>query len=436
MVTGDNILTAKHIATECGILTKDGMALEGPAFRKMSLDQLDKVIPNLQVLARCSPEDKFRLVSRLRELGEVVAVTGDGTNDAPALKKADVGFSMGIAGTEVAKDASDIVLLDDNFKSIVNAVKWGRNVYDSIRKFLQFQLTVNIAACFIVFIGAVSQGESPLSPIQMLWVNLIMDTLGALALATEAPTDELLLRRPYGRDDSIVTRKMWRFIFGSSIYQLSVLMLLLYAVQHFPFFSLKDRLASSGGLWSETDKRIRQTIVFNSFVFCQIFNEYNARKLHDEWNVFSGMFTNFIFHGVILFSVIMQVLFVEAFGSFAQTHPLVWKDWISCLVVGAISLPWCFLLKLIPIHNVEPSPEELRKMASERVKRLSHRDVAMEEQSLVDNAAPTGGQQVKVTKERVEQLWGQARLVKTQIGVINQWRRVSHNPYLPKTDKS
>jgi len=191
MLTGDNLLTASFVAKECGILSDDGTVIEGPKFRTLSDEELDNILPKLQVMARCSPQDKFRLVHRLRERGEVVAVTGDGTNDAPQLKEADVGFSMGIAGTEVAKEASDIILLDDNFSSIVKAVMWGRNVFDSIRKFIQFQLTVNLVAVIIAFVGAVSKGESPLKPVQMLWVNLIMDTMAALALATELPTVDL-----------------------------------------------------------------------------------------------------------------------------------------------------------------------------------------------------------------------------------------------------
>jgi Ca2+-transporting ATPase len=187
MVTGDNILTANHIAAECGILTDNAVSIEGPQFRAMSDEQRLKIIPRLRVLARSSPEDKQVLVKALMGMGEVVAVTGDGTNDAPALKEADVGFAMGIAGTDIAKNASDIILLDDNFASIVNAIKWGRNVFDAIRKFLQFQLAVNVVALVVVFVGSVADGESPMSTVQLLWVNLIMDTLGALALATGDP---------------------------------------------------------------------------------------------------------------------------------------------------------------------------------------------------------------------------------------------------------
>lgn len=184
MVTGDNIATATAIASSCGIKTEDGLVMEGPKFRQLSNDEMDRIIPRLQVLARSSPDDKRILVERLKVLGETVAVTGDGTNDGPALRTADVGFSMGIAGTEVAKEASSIILLDDNFRSIVTAISWGRAVNDAVAKFLQFQITVNITAVVLTFVSSVysSSNSSVLSAVQLLWVNLIMDTFAALAL--------------------------------------------------------------------------------------------------------------------------------------------------------------------------------------------------------------------------------------------------------------
>ena len=188
-----------------------------------------EIIRWLRVLARSSPDDKYLLVTGLINEKNVVAVTGDGTNDAAALKRADVGFAMGIAGTEVAKDASDIILLDDNFSSIIVAMLWGRNIYNSIRKFIQFQLTVNIVAMFMAFLGGVVLGASPINAIQMLWVNLIMDTFASLALATEPPTDDLLHERPYTRNESIITPIMWRNIIGQALYQIIILTVMLFA---------------------------------------------------------------------------------------------------------------------------------------------------------------------------------------------------------------
>lgn len=184
MVTGDNVATATAIATSCGIKTEDGLVMEGPKFRQLTNAEMDEVVPHLQVLARSSPDDKRILVERLKALGETVAVTGDGTNDGPALRTADVGFSMGIAGTEVAKEASAIILLDDNFKSIITAISWGRAVNDAVAKFLQFQVTVNITAVILTFVSSVysSDNTSVLTAVQLLWVNLIMDTFAALAL--------------------------------------------------------------------------------------------------------------------------------------------------------------------------------------------------------------------------------------------------------------
>jgi Ca2+ transporting ATPase len=237
MVTGDNAATARSIAKKCGILkgVEGELVMEGPDFRKRILDkdnnviqeEFDKIWPNLRVLARSSPTDKYHLVGGLMESKlfidrQVVAVTGDGTNDAPALKRSDVGFAMGITGTQVAQEACDIILMDDNFTSIVKAVKWGRNVYDSVGKFLQFQLTVNVVAIVVVSVGAIVLKDPALTAVQLLWVNLIMDSLASLALATEPPTDILLQRHPYPFTQAIVSGPMARFIFGHACYQWTV----------------------------------------------------------------------------------------------------------------------------------------------------------------------------------------------------------------------
>ncbi|KAJ9507543.1 hypothetical protein QJQ45_019083, partial [Haematococcus lacustris] len=245
MVTGDNIYTARHIARECGILPVGSAytCLEGPAFRAMTDEQRAEMLPNMRVLARSSPEDKKILVKALKAMGDVVAVTGDGTNDAAALKAADVGLAMGIAGTEVAKEAADIIIMDDNFSSapphwlrlvlgcsIVKSVLWGRSVFTNIRKFLQFQLTVNFVALVTAFVGAVVGGTEPLNVLQLLWVNMIMDSMGALALATEEPTPELLRLRPYGREEPLIMGRMWKHIVVQGLYQLAWMFVCLYGL--------------------------------------------------------------------------------------------------------------------------------------------------------------------------------------------------------------
>lgn len=258
MVTGDNKITAIAIAKECGILAEgeeneECVCMEGPEFCDYvgglihtstkepiivlgkdgdketvgNLERMKIVRQKLKVLARSRPNDKYIMVAGLRQLGDIVAVTGDGTNDAPALRKADVGFAMK-TGTQVAHGASDIIIQDDNFASIVKACKWGRNVYDNIRRFLQFQLTVNVVALITSFIGSSIILYTPLAAIQLLWVNLIMDSLASLALATETPKDDLLKRPPYRKKEYIISQKMVKHILGMSIYQSLLLFFILF----------------------------------------------------------------------------------------------------------------------------------------------------------------------------------------------------------------
>ncbi|XP_041024479.1 calcium-transporting ATPase 4, plasma membrane-type-like [Juglans microcarpa x Juglans regia] len=339
MVTGDNINTAKAIARECGILTEDGVAIEGPELRSMSPEQMKDTIPRIQVMARSLPLDKHMLVTQLRKMfGEVVAVTGDGTNDAPALREADIGLSMGIAGTEVAKESADVIILDDNFTTIVNVAKWGRSVYINIQKFVQFQLTVNIVALVLNFVSACISGSAPLTAVQLLWVNMIMDTLGALALATEPPNDGLMKRSPVGRNVSFITKAMWRNIIGQSIYQLAVLGVL--------NFDGKQLLKLSGSDASDT----LNTLIFNSFVFCQVFNEINSRDI-EKINIFRGMFGSWMFLGVMVCTVTFQVIIVEFLGAFASTVPLSWELWLLSVLLGSVSMPLAVILKCIPAER-------------------------------------------------------------------------------------
>ncbi|XP_052330201.1 plasma membrane calcium-transporting ATPase 2 [Oncorhynchus keta] len=317
MVTGDNINTARAIAIKCGIIHpgEDFLCIDGKEFNRrirnekgeVEQERMDKVWPKLRVLARSSPTDKHTLVkgiidSCLTDQRQVVAVTGDGTNDGPALKKADVGFAMGIAGTDVAKEASDIILTDDNFSSIVKAVMWGRNVYDSISKFLQFQLTVNVVAVIVAFTGACITQDSPLKAVQMLWVNLIMDTFASLALATEPPTEALLMRKPYGRNKPLISSTMTKNILGHGIYQLVIIFSLLFVGEQI-FDIDSGRHAPLHSPPSE-----HYTIIFNTFVLMQLFNEINARKIHGERNVFDGIFRNPIFCSIVFGTFAIQVI--------------------------------------------------------------------------------------------------------------------------------
>ncbi|XP_068332898.1 calcium-transporting ATPase 1-like [Pyrus communis] len=336
MVTGDNINTAKAIARECGILTDGGLAIEGPEFREKSEEELQKIIPELQVMARSSPMDKHTLVRHLRTtFQEVVAVTGDGTNDAPALHEADIGLAMGIAGTEVAKESADVIILDDNFSTIVTVDKWGRSVYLNIQKFVQFQLTVNVVALIVNFSSACLTGNTPLTAVQLLWVNMIMDTLGALALATEPPNDDLMKRTPVGRTGNFITNVMWRNILGQSLYQFVIL------------WFLQTRGKEAFQLVGPDSDLILNTLIFNSFVFCQVFNEISSREM-EKINVFKGITQNYVFVSVLSATVIFQIIIIEFLGTFASTYPLSLKQWFVSVALGFLGMPVSAALKFIP----------------------------------------------------------------------------------------
>jgi Ca2+ transporting ATPase len=359
MVTGDNISTARSIAGKCGIISPgdNSLVIEGQEFRKRVLDgngniiqsEFDKIWPHLRVMARSSPKDKYTLVTGLMQSNlmpygpQIVAVTGDGTNDAPALKKANVGFAMGISGTAVAKDASDIILMDDNFTSIVSAIKWGRNVYDSIAKFLQFQLTVNIVAIMLAFLGAVILEQSPLTAVQMLWVNLIMDSFASLALATEPPTPALLERRPYPKTKPLLSKIMVKHMLSQATYQLIILLVLTFAGD--------SMMGIPSGRYSDVDEEHKNdptqhmTMVFNTFVWMQLFNEVNCRKIHDEVNVLEGMLGNHVYMYVTVLQVLMQILIVEGTGDFFNCTGLTAGQWGVSIAFGAGSIPVRALLR-------------------------------------------------------------------------------------------
>ncbi|NP_001038222.1 plasma membrane calcium-transporting ATPase 1 isoform X2 [Danio rerio] len=428
MVTGDNLNTARAIATKCGILQvgDDFLCLEGKEFNRrirnekgeIEQERIDKIWPKLRVLARSSPTDKHTLVkgiidSTVVEQRQVVAVTGDGTNDGPALKKADVGFAMGIAGTDVAKEASDIILTDDNFSSIVKAVMWGRNVYDSISKFLQFQLTVNVVAVIVAFTGACITQDSPLKAVQMLWVNLIMDTLASLALATEPPTESLLLRKPYGRNKPLISRTMMKNILGHAVYQLIIIFTLLFAGEK--MFNIDSgRYADLHAPPSE-----HYTIVFNTFVMMQLFNEINARKIHGERNVFEGIFNNMIFCTIVFGTFVIQIVIVQFGGKPFSCVGLNIEQWLWCIFLGFGCLLWGQVISTIPTSRLT-----FLKTAGHGTQKEEIPDEELEELEDLDEI-----DHAERELRRGQILWFRGlNRIQTQIRVVNAFRS-SLSPY-------
>ena len=320
MLTGDNIVTASAIAEELGLLEEGHIAVEASYLEKLSDEEFSKVLPTVRVIARSTPLLKMRVVKELKSKGNVVAVTGDGINDAPALKNADVGIAMGISGTEVSKEAADIVLLNDSFSTIVTTVKWGRGIYENFKRFIQFQLTVNVASVLLVFLctvlGLFWEGfESPFSALDLLWINIIMDGPPALTLGLEPIRDDLMSRKPTARSESIISREMMVRIAVNGVFICLVCM----AQMKFNFLGIGAEEVS--------------TAVFTMFVLFQLFNALNCRELGDK-SIFPNFFKNKLMLGAFVIAFALQIIITQFGGKVFGTVPLEVLDWLKVLGVS------------------------------------------------------------------------------------------------------
>ena len=458
MITGDNYDTACAIASDCNIVEKaesyEGIAITGKDFYEAiggitcttcsskvescncprtekeaetrglkakdirlekitNMEAFKSIMTNLKVIARSRPDDKYALIVGLKSMDNIVSVTGDGTNDAKALSKSDVGFSMGIMGTDIAKDAADIIIMNDNFASIVSAIKWGRNIFDNIRKFIVFQLTVNICSVILVFITASVGNETPIEAIQMLWLNLIMDSLGSVSLATEPPHDRVFERKPYPKNESIISTIMWKHILFQSFVLFAVCFLLyLYAFkfipedEHYRVEEIKliyscygifpghdgtnpneqeDLLLLAGNEleWSNSIGKVaggicghydkssnslsalrhyknkwgntaHMTVVFNVFCLWSLLNQVNSRVIDDSYNIFYRIEKNKIFMIILTIEIAFQSLLVQ-FGASAfkvAEKGLTSKQWFICIGIALLTYPISLLIKLLPLNPV------------------------------------------------------------------------------------
>lgn len=315
ILTGDNIVTASAIADELHLLDNGGIAIEAKNVEEMSDDELSSKLDKICVIARSTPSVKMRVVKLLKAKGEVVAVTGDGINDAPALKNADVGIAMGISGTEVSKEASDIVLVDDSFATIVKAVEWGRNIYENFKRFISFQLTVNIASVICVFASVLMGLDAPFTALQLLWINIIMDGPPALTLGLEPNYSDLMSRKPTDRSENIISKEMFVKIFSTGIFMSIV-------------FLCQYRLNFLGAQQNEM-----KTVLFTLFVLFQLFNAFNCRELHDQ-TIFKHLFKNKLMLGVVGCTFVLQILIIQFAGAFFGTVPLAIDMWLKIFALA------------------------------------------------------------------------------------------------------
>jgi Ca2+-transporting ATPase len=379
MITGDNVETARAIARDIGLVegadapidTSGAVVLTSPKFNELFAerkdlkqhgelpaekaarrDELTRQLTGLRVLARARPLDKFKMVELLQEQQQVVAVTGDGTNDAPALKKADVGLAMGIAGTEVAKEASKIVLLDDAFSTIVKAVHWGRSLYENIQKFIQFQLTINVSALVIAFLGPFLGVRPPFTVLQLLWINVIMDTFASIALCSEPPRTGIMRQPPKRKDENIVTPAMMITIFTTATFFVIVMLALLIGMRWGEWFKGMGPLSDEFAPLS-----VRQvSIFFTVYIFFQVWNEINCRSLTPESSGFRGLTHNPIFLTIVGITAVVQALIVSVpwLGGLFKVEPLSLPDWLLILLGTASVLAFAEVVRRVRLA-IRPS---------------------------------------------------------------------------------
>ena len=328
MLTGDNINTAKAIGEEIGLLDDGKKAVEATYIDSLTDKELREEIKNISIVARSKPDTKMRIVQSLQENGEVVAVTGDGINDAPALNKADVGIAMGISGTEVSKNSADIILTDDSFSTIVDGIKWGRGIYENFQRFIQFQLTVNIVAFAIAVISQLMGREMPFTTIQLLWVNIIMDGPPALALGLEPVRDYVLNRKPINRKSGIIARSMSLNIFINA----SLIIAIVYGQYIFNVLGATPEQQS--------------TVVFSLFAFCALFNALNCREFGTN-STLPNFFKNKLALQVILITSVAQILFTQVFKKFFNSVSLSPYMWLKIIILASTVLILNEIVKFI-----------------------------------------------------------------------------------------
>ncbi|KAK1756503.1 hypothetical protein QBC47DRAFT_380074 [Echria macrotheca] len=431
MLTGDNLAVAEATAMETGIYTAGGVAMDGPTFRRLTPEQMDAVVPRLQVLARSNADDKALLVISLRRLGETVAVTGDGTNDTFALRAADIGLSMGRSGTEVAREESAIVLMDDNFASVPKALAWGRAVTESVKRYCQFQFALNLTAVIITIVSTLvgDVNSSVFEVIQLLWLNLMMDIFTALLFSTDFPRPYLMQRRPEPRNTPLITPAMWKMITGQSIYQLAVVFTLHYAgPAHF---------------WPEASQEQAQTVVFNAYMFTQLFNQINCRRVDNSLDVIDGLLENPWFMGVQAVTLLGQILIVFKGGDTFETEPLTGAQWGWSIFLGTLVIPVGIVIRRIPDewvrlvgHVLEPvtrpfsalsrwwrdkkSRSRRRREAREQKARAGDRQVHIGKQRYLGRIRQVLGRTVdkQTTDVDLRAVDGATRRVNTQVGTL------------------